>query len=209
MGEGSEGGGRRERRDMQRNKERVLAAARELFARHGPDAKMEEIAQRAGVGVATIYRSFPSKLELFAAVSEAACEDTRHCLAQATDDVAEPLEQLRAITLVQYRQTALRAALIDLRPDPADAPADLDHPGLYAALHTLLIRVIAAGQRQGSIRAGDPHMLAAICMELLSPRSVQNLSRLLDDDVEAAADQVVRFLSAGLARSAEHRTQGG
>jgi AcrR family transcriptional regulator len=191
-------GERRERRDVRRNMERVLQAAQELFAERGPDVKMEEVARRAGVGVGTIYRRFPSKELLFAAVSEAACQDTRHCLAQAADDAQAPLEKLRAIIRVQYRQSARQAALIDLRPNPADAPPDLDHPGLYASLHALLARVIASGQRQGSLRGGDPLMLAAICLELLSPRSVQNLSRLVGDDVDAAADQVVVFLSAGL-----------
>ncbi|MBX0328550.1 TetR/AcrR family transcriptional regulator [Oscillochloris sp. ZM17-4] len=192
-------GERRERRDVQRNMERVLQAAQELFAERGPDVKMEEIAQRAGVGVGTIYRRFPSKDQLFAAVREAVCQSTRHCLAQAADDTHDPLEQLRAIIMVQYRQSARQAALIDLRPNPADAPVNLDHPGLYASLHALLTRVIASGQRQGSVRDGDPLMLAAICLELLSPRTVQNLSRLVGDDVEAAADHVILFLSAGLA----------
>jgi AcrR family transcriptional regulator len=197
MDEGQATAARRERRDVQRNMERVLQAAQELFAERGPDVKMEEVARRAGVGVGTIYRRFPSKEQLFAAVSEAACQDTRHCLSQAADDAHAPLEKLRAIIVVQYRQSARQAALIDMRPDPADAPPDLDHPGLYASLHELLSRVIASGQRQGCIRAGDSHILAAICLELLSPRTVQNLSRLVDD-VDAAADQVIQFVSAGL-----------
>ncbi|MEI7769663.1 MAG: helix-turn-helix domain-containing protein [Chloroflexales bacterium] len=199
MGEGPEVDARRKRRDAQRNMERVLEAAQELFAERGPEVTMEEVARRAGVGVGTIYRRFPSKEILFAAVSAAACQSTRHCLAQAAADAHDPLEKLRAIILAQYRQSAGQAALIDLRPDPSDAPPDLDHPGLYASIHTLLARVIAAGQRQGRIRSGDAHMLAAICLELLSPRTVQNLSRLAGDDVDVAADQVVGFLTAGLA----------
>jgi AcrR family transcriptional regulator len=199
MGEELEVSARRERRDVQRNMERVLQAAQELFAERGPDVKMEEVARRAGVGVGTIYRRFPSKEQLFAAVSDAACQSTRHCLAQAADDAHDPLEKLRAIILVQYRQSARQAALIDLRPDPSGTPPDRDHPGLYASIHTLLARVIASGQRQGSIRNGDSRILAAICLELLSPRTVQNLSRLVDDDVDAAADQVMAFLTAGLA----------
>jgi AcrR family transcriptional regulator len=197
MGEELEPSARRERRDVQRNMERVLQAAQELFAERGPEVKMEEVARRAGVGVGTIYRRFPSKELLFAAVSAAACQSTRHCLAQAVDDAHDPLEKLRAIILVQYRQSAGQAALIDMRPDPV--PPDLNHPGLYVSIHTLLTRVIASGQRQGSMRSGDAQILAAICLELLSPRTVQNLSHLMGDDVEAAADQVVGFLTAGLA----------
>jgi AcrR family transcriptional regulator len=193
-------GVRRERRDVQRNLERVLQAAQELFAERGADVKMEEVARRAGVGVGTIYRRFPSKEQLFAAVSEDACQRTRTCLTQAAAATADPLEKLRAIIAVQYRQSAQMSALLDMRPDQPEhnhTPA-LSQPGLYAALHSLLARVIAAGQRQGSLRAGDPLLLAAICLELLSPHTVQQLSRLAGGDVEAAADQVIHFMLAGL-----------
>ena len=70
---------RRERKDAQRNLERVLNAAQALFAERGAEVTMEEVARRAGVGVGTIYRRFPSKEQLFAAVSHAACDHTRHC----------------------------------------------------------------------------------------------------------------------------------
>jgi AcrR family transcriptional regulator len=49
------------RADARRNRERVLAAAREAFAEYGQDLPMDEIARRAGVGVGTVYRHFPSK----------------------------------------------------------------------------------------------------------------------------------------------------
>jgi AcrR family transcriptional regulator len=54
----------RMRADARRNRERILAAARETFAEHGADAQMDEIARRAGVGVGTLYRHFPTKDEL-------------------------------------------------------------------------------------------------------------------------------------------------
>ena len=52
---------RRERKDAQRNLERVLHAAHELFAERGADVTMEEVARRAGVGVGTLYRHFTTK----------------------------------------------------------------------------------------------------------------------------------------------------
>jgi AcrR family transcriptional regulator len=57
------------RADARRNRERVIAAAAEVFAQKGLDAGVPEIAARAGVGKATVYRSFPSKEHLVAAVA--------------------------------------------------------------------------------------------------------------------------------------------
>jgi AcrR family transcriptional regulator len=52
------------RADAARNYERILRAARETFAASGPNAPLEEIARRAGVGIATLYRRFPDREEL-------------------------------------------------------------------------------------------------------------------------------------------------
>ena len=58
------------RADAQRNLERILEAAREVFARDGLDASVADVAERAGVGTATIFRRFPTKDDLVAAVLE-------------------------------------------------------------------------------------------------------------------------------------------
>ena len=58
------------RADAQRNRLRILEAARVVFAEHGLDAPVTEIADRAGVGVGTIFRRFPTKEHLLAAVVE-------------------------------------------------------------------------------------------------------------------------------------------
>src|SRR5215207_2378303 len=55
------------RADAERNRERILAAAREVFAERGLDAPLDAIAQRAGVGQATLYRRFPRREDLIAA----------------------------------------------------------------------------------------------------------------------------------------------
>src|SRR5713226_8945397 len=59
---------RARRADAQRNAERLLAAAREVFAEQGPDAALEEIARRAGVGIGTLYRHYPNRDALVEAV---------------------------------------------------------------------------------------------------------------------------------------------
>jgi AcrR family transcriptional regulator len=52
------------RSDAQRNRARLLAAAREVFGADGVDARLDEVARRAGVGIATLYRHFPSRDDL-------------------------------------------------------------------------------------------------------------------------------------------------
>src|SRR3984885_15484192 len=56
------------RADARQNRARLITAATEAFAAKGADAPMEDIARRAGVGIGTLYRHFPSRLDLQAAV---------------------------------------------------------------------------------------------------------------------------------------------
>jgi AcrR family transcriptional regulator len=184
---------RRRRRDREQNLERVLRAAEELFAERGTDVRMEEVARRAGVGVGTIYRRFPSKEQLFSAVSLAVCEDTRCSLTRAADDADDAAAKLRAIIAAHYRRCQTQAPLLDGPPHADEG----EHPGLYTALHELLAEVIAAGQAQGRLGPGDPATMAALTLELLSPRAVQRISRTVGDP-DAAAEQVADFVLAGL-----------
>ena len=55
------------RADAQRNRERIVDAARQVFAEDGLDASLNEVARRAGVGVATLFRRFPTREDLIAA----------------------------------------------------------------------------------------------------------------------------------------------
>jgi AcrR family transcriptional regulator len=58
------------RADARRNREKVLAAARAIFAEDGVDAQMDDVARRAGLGVGTVYRHFPTKEALVNALSD-------------------------------------------------------------------------------------------------------------------------------------------
>ena len=66
--EGIEPAPRRQRADARRNRDAVLAAARDAFAEHGPGASLDEVARRAGVGIGTVYRNFPTRQALLEAV---------------------------------------------------------------------------------------------------------------------------------------------
>ena len=74
------------RRDAQRNREAILAGARELFAQ-AADVPMYEVARRAGVGQATLYRNFPDRRDLAAALL---LEEMQHTEQLAVDHAGDP-----------------------------------------------------------------------------------------------------------------------
>lgn len=82
------------RKDAARNYDALLAAAREAFAEHGAEASLEDIARRAGVGIGTLYRNFPTRRHLF----ESVYADDVNTLVQVAQDVAdqEPWQALTA-----------------------------------------------------------------------------------------------------------------
>ena|SRR5829696_7267706 len=63
------------RRDAARNRERIIEAAREVFGEQGLDAPIEEVARRAGVGIATLYRRFPTRPDLITCAFAAKMQD--------------------------------------------------------------------------------------------------------------------------------------
>jgi AcrR family transcriptional regulator len=78
--------GRGLRADAERNRERVIDAAREVFAQHGLDASTNEIARHAGVGVATLFRRFPTRDDLIAAAFAEKMSDYVEAVGDALDD---------------------------------------------------------------------------------------------------------------------------
>jgi AcrR family transcriptional regulator len=85
-----------ERADARANRARLVEAARAVFSERGLAAEMKEIAERAGVGVGTIYRNFPSKDDLILAIMRDALATgiQEAQLAEAMDD---PIDALRAL----------------------------------------------------------------------------------------------------------------
>jgi AcrR family transcriptional regulator len=105
---------KRRRADAERNIQRILDAADEAVSRHGADASVEEIARLAGVGAATLYRHFPSRMALMEALfsgrMEALCLGARKLAHQAdADDALEVW--LRAMVSLLVEAQAMLAAL--------------------------------------------------------------------------------------------------
>src|SRR3977135_1639999 len=85
---------RRPRADAVRNRERVLEAAKAVFSAGGPDARLEAVAKRAGVGIATRSRHFPPRKALFEAVYRREVQQLVE-LAEQLESAAEPVDALR------------------------------------------------------------------------------------------------------------------
>jgi AcrR family transcriptional regulator len=87
---------RRLRADARRNRERIISSGRELFARHGPEAQMDEIAAHAGVGIGTVYRHFPTKEALLTEMVRVRFQEFAE-IAISAEDIIDPLEALRTV----------------------------------------------------------------------------------------------------------------
>jgi AcrR family transcriptional regulator len=166
------------RADAQRNREKVLRAAREAFAASGYGVPLDEIAALAGVGPGTVYRHFPSKEELFEAVVTTRVRDLI-ADAQALADNPDPGEAFFGF-LSRFRQEAM--AKRDL-PDAIAIPGSLQGD-LHAALDLLLRRAQQAGAVRPDITTPD---LIALLKGLLSA---------IHDSPQGPADQdrVARLL---------------
>ena len=84
------------RADARRNREKVLVAARAVFSEHGRDAQMDDVARRAGVGVGTVYRHFPTKEALIEALMVAAFEAIA-AQAEAALEIDDPWEAFASV----------------------------------------------------------------------------------------------------------------
>ncbi len=93
------------RSDARENRDRVLAAARELFAAAGLEVTMREVARHAGVGPATLYRRFPTKQDLAIA---AFMDELRECRSIVADAAADP-DPWRAFCGIVERISVLNA----------------------------------------------------------------------------------------------------
>src|SRR3954451_20501094 len=84
------------RADAEANRERILTAAEDIFGAHGPSAATEQIAQRAGVGIATVFRHFPTKTDLVEAtlVGHFATLTARADRLRGSDDPGAALAEL-------------------------------------------------------------------------------------------------------------------
>lgn len=155
---GAGGGERRPRRaDARRNVESLLAAAKAAFADKGVDAPARAIADGAGVGVGTLYRHFPTRADLVAAVFRQEVDDCADAAAPLA--AAHPPGEALARWIERYAgfvatKRGLAAALHSGDPAFDALPAHFD-ARLRPALRGLLAAAVAAGEARGDVEADD------------------------------------------------------
>lgn len=136
------------RADAVRNADRLLRAAREVFAEAGPDASLEEIARRAGVGIRTLYRHFPAKADLVRAVlSQSVAQD----LAPVIDSALEDENPLRGFTTLI--ETAVAMVTREENTLAAAKHAGTFAPELSAAFFEALTLLARRAQQARLLRA--------------------------------------------------------
>ena len=170
----------RMRVDAQRNRDRILEAARALVAETGVDATMEDIARHAGVAVGTLYRHFPAKEDLVAAV----VEDSLAQMASLTEGALASVhagappgpaigELFREIAVRHATDQAFKSAAgrLDVDSEIAAAPPGSPIARSVAAITELLERAQIAGQVRGTPRSPISACCSARCPDPACPRS--------------------------------------
>lgn len=158
------------RSDAQDNRDRVLAAARELFAERGLDVTMREVARRAEVGPATLYRRFPTRFDLVQAVF---ADEVRLCEKIVDDGCADPdpwrgfCSVIEHVSVLNGRNQGFVDAFISANSEPAGYAAHRDTA--LRALASLARRAQAAGALRRDFTIDD------LVLVLLAGRGLASL----------------------------------
>lgn len=190
-----ESAGRPVRADAQRSIDALLEAAREVFATSGVDAPVREIAKRAGVGIGTLYRNFPQRADLIAAVFRReidACADAAPVLAGEHPPFEALAQWIRRYMTFLATKRGFAAALYSGDPAYEALPAYV-RTRFEPALRQLLEAAITAGEVRGGV---DPQ-------ELL--RAIGSLSAMADSNGAEPARRMVDLLVDGLRHGANAR----
>jgi AcrR family transcriptional regulator len=182
---------RKPRADAERNRERLLEAAKASFAASGAATTLEEVARRAGVGIGTLYRHFPTR----DALVEQVYRDALDRLAAAAERLAQdepPLEALREWLQLFVDYIATKKLMHDLLAAMSDGTAlkAQTKPRLEGAITSLVDRAKASGDIQRDVVPFD--LLFAIGgLAYVGPAS----------DWQPRARKMVDILIAGIQRA--------
>lgn len=154
---------RRRRADAQRNYDLLVAAARDVFHDHGVDAPLDDIARRAGVGNATMYRHFRTRRELIIAVYS---EEVAELSARSQSLLAEEppgdalFDWLQDFIAHVAAKRELALSITDDRAGQRSVLFDRWHHSMHTAASALLARAQSAGAVRADLNAAELLALA-------------------------------------------------
>jgi AcrR family transcriptional regulator len=197
---------RRVRADAQRNLEALLQAAKAVFATSGVDAPVREIAEKAGLGVATVYRHFPQRSDLIAAVFRHeidACAESASILAAEHAPGEALVKWLQRYAAFIGTKRGLAPALHS--GDPAYEPLRGSfEQRVRPAVRTLLESAVAAGDVRNDVELDDLlHAVASLCMPAQDDGRAPRMLALLINGIRC--DNARR---SGAGRGGKRRLQG-
>ena len=185
------------RPDVRRNREFILKAALDVFEKSGVDAPVREVAERAGVGIGTLYRHFPQRSDLIKAVVQQGVDDCADAAVKLAVDRA-PLEALalwgrRLIELLETKR-GLATALHSGDPSFQSLPGYF-----FNRLTPALEALLDDAKKVNAIRGGvNAHELLLAVTRVATPAS--------EGDV-AQAHRMVALLFDGLRHGADERVK--
>jgi len=150
------------RADARRNREKIMASARELFASRGREAQMEEIAAHSGLGMGTLYRHFPSKQALLTAMVRERFRGMAD-LARTAEQISDPGESFEAL-LRSYLEAAEGDASFQLAlmgsGEVAWEGISQQKAEFTEVVSRIIDRAVAAGAVRGDLSFADFVLLA-------------------------------------------------
>jgi AcrR family transcriptional regulator len=174
---------RKPRADALRNRERVLEAAKAVFSAGGAEASLEGVARRAGVGIGTLYRHFPTREALFEAVYRREVEQLGE-LAEQLKGEADPVEALRRWLRSNVEFVATKkgmAAALALAVQGTSHLHAYSFDRLTKAVGALLDRAIEAGEIRSDVSPEDLlRTLVGMCYMHDQPGWQASVLRLVD-----------------------------
>jgi AcrR family transcriptional regulator len=174
---------RKPRADAIRNRERVLEAAKAVFSAGGPEASLEAVARKAGVGIGTLYRHFPTREALFEAVYRREVQQLSE-LAEALKSEADAVDALRRWLRSNVEFVATKkgmSAALALAVQSSSELTAFSFDRLSKAVGALLDRAVAAGEIRSDISPEDVlRALVGMCYLHDQPGWQNSVVRLLD-----------------------------
>jgi AcrR family transcriptional regulator len=174
---------RKPRADAVRNRERVLEAAKAVFSAGGPDASLEAVARRAGVGIGTLYRHFPTRESLFEAVYRREVQQLGE-LAEQLKGEAAPVDALRRWLRSNVEFVATKkgmSAALALAVQGSSELSAYSFDRLTKAVGALLDRAVAAGEIRSDISPEDLlRTLVGMCYMHDQPGWQTSVLRMVD-----------------------------